>query len=585
MKAANTFRTVGCVTIILILVFGGLTFAQENSLAQNNPTDHDNPPSRVARISFLKGKVSFLRESVDQWSEAALNFPVTTGDRLYTDKDGRTELEVGFCTARLDDKTDLTVTNLNDQITQLGLEQGTLRVSVHQLPPGNTVEVDTPNGALTLLEQGAYRMDTDPDGNRTTVSVNSGRLEVTGGGVSQTLQSGQAARLNGHDSIQVESVPMPASDGFDKWSEERDRHLSSSTSKKYVSPGMPGYDDLDAHGRWDEVPDYGPVWYPAGVAVGWVPYRFGHWVWVVPWGWTWVEDEPWGFCPFHYGRWAYIGSAWGWVPGPVVPVPVYAPAFVAFLGGSGFSISVGVGVGAGLVGWFPLGPREPFFPWYHHSADYLRVVNITNIRNVTNITNITNVTNINNVHYAYRNIATTAVHSDIFRSGRPVAHQMVKLSPGQLSKAQVVPHPDVNPTARAAMLGKPVPAPPVRVQRLAAVNRPAAGGSRTAAGARAQPAPFVIRNTPGASVARAPAIARSGLITRSAPPPPNVPFAQQRPAMLAHPGRALEPQQLGNMSLGRPVGPMMDREFPPHAVPFHTAPYHAAGVAPRRPKR
>jgi hypothetical protein len=574
MKGARTFRACGFISIVLLSLFAHFSPAQDNQL-QNNRSGQDNPPARVARLSYLKGKASFLRAGVDQWSEATLNFPVTTGDRLYTEKDARAELQGGSCTARLAGSTDLTVTNLTDQLMQLGLEQGTLRVSMHQLNAGDTVEVDTPNGSLTLLDQGSYRVDTDPDGNRTTVSVNSGRLEITGGGVSQMLQSGQAARLTGHDSIQVESVPMPSPDSFDKWSEERDRQRASSKSSKYVSGGMPGYDDLDAHGHWDEVADYGPVWYPADVAVGWVPYRFGHWVWVGPWGWTWVEDEPWGFCPFHYGRWAYIGAAWGWVPGPIVTVPVYAPAFVAFLGGPGFSISVGVGAGAGLVGWFPLGPREPFFPWYHYSGDYLRVVNITNVRNVTNITNITSITNINNAHYAYRNIATTAVSSDAFSNGRPVAREVVKLKPEQLAKAQVIPHPGVSPTARAAMPGRPVPAPPVRAQRLATANRSPAGSVRPAPGEKRQPSPLVTRNAPpersGTRISpSAPNPSRpnpSRLITRTPPPPPRAPFVQERQAMLEHPGRALAPQQMENMRLGRPVGPMLDREFPPHMGP------------------
>src|ERR1700731_272653 len=150
-----------------------LLFCSQASLAD------DNPPARVARISYLKGRVSFQPAGQDQWSEATINFTVTTGDRLYTDKGARAELEVGPYSVRLWEQTDLIVTNLNDQLMQLGLEQGTLRVSVYELPSGNTVEIDTPNGALTVREPGTYRVDVDSDGNRTTVSVNSGSLEIT----------------------------------------------------------------------------------------------------------------------------------------------------------------------------------------------------------------------------------------------------------------------------------------------------------------------------------------------------------------------------------------------------------------------
>jgi hypothetical protein len=533
--------------------------AEEQAPTGNSSAN--NPPARAGRISFLKGKVSFLRAGLDQWSEAALNFTVTTGDRMYTDRNSWAELQTGPYTVRISNNTDLKVTNLNDQIMQLGLEQGVLRLSIYQLPSGNTVEVDTPNGALTVQKPGDYRVDVDRNGSYTFVTVNSGGIEVTGGGVTAGIESGQAVKLTGHDTINVESMPIPPPDDFDRWSEGRDRRRESAKSGQYVSPALPGYDDLDEYGHWDNVADYGPVWYPT-VAVGWMPYRFGHWAWIGPWGWTWVEDEPWGFCPFHYGRWVHIGVAWGWLPGPIVPLPVFAPGLVAFLGGAGFSI----GVNVNLVGWFPLGPGEPFFPWYHYGGDYLRVVNITNIRNVTNITNITN---INNVHYAYRTIATTAVPRNVFSNGESVARQVVRIPPDQLAKAQVVPHPSVNPTARAAAPGRPVTAPPVQSRPLAAAARPAATERSTAAYARptsaaARSAPAEATRAENTETARQ---SSSRLITRSTPPPSAVPFSEERAAMAEHPGRALEPAQIANLRAGRPAGPMVDREFPAHFGP------------------
>jgi hypothetical protein len=570
MQEQVTTRRRFCPWVFLVLIcmiWPGWSGAQYNTASNQNTSD--NPPSRVARLSYLKGNVSFLRAGMTQWSQAAMNFPATTGDRIYTDEGARAELEVGPFAVRMASKTDLTITNLSDQIMQLGLQQGTLRLSIYKLDNGDSVEVDTPNGALTVLDPGNYRVDTDADGNSTVVTVNRGRLEITGGGVDQTLEAGTAARLTGSDSIQVESIPIPLPDSFDAWSEERDRRLRDSGSAKYVSSSTPGFEDLDEYGHWSEVVDYGPVWYPP-VAVGWVPYRVGHWAWVDPWGWSWVEDEPWGFCSFHFGRWAFIGAAWGWIPGPIIAAPVYAPGLVAFLGGPGFSI----GVGVGLVGWFPLGPREPFFPWYHYGGNYLNVVNITNIRNVTNITNITNVTNTNNIHYQYQNIATTAVSKNAFSSGQPVARQMVHLTPQQLAKAQVIPHPAVNPSPRAAAPGKPVETPPVRSHPLVA-NRANQAAMRPASDAKL-PSPASTRpNTqPRANTAqRVPpprhpvTTSPPRLITRATPPPMPPSFASTREAMMEHPGRPLEPPQLDNLRAGRPAGPMIDRESPPHPFP------------------
>ncbi|MDL2717753.1 MAG: hypothetical protein PT977_08365, partial [Acidobacteriota bacterium] len=95
----------------------------------------------------------------------------------------------------------------------------------------------------------------------------------------------------------------------------------------------------------------------------------GRWIWQDPWGWTWVSDEPWGWAPYHYGRWVTRASRWYWVPvAPNVRHVTYAPALVAFVGGGpGWSASVSIG-GGGYVGWFPLGPRDPFVPWWGSQA-------------------------------------------------------------------------------------------------------------------------------------------------------------------------------------------------------------------------
>jgi hypothetical protein len=586
-------KTIAAARIVLFALLMPLFFvsflkAQSNDAPPQSSTD-DNPPSRVARLSFTKGNVSFLRAGLDQWSQATPNFPVTTGDRIYADKKARAELELGLYAVRISESTDLTVTNLSDQIIQLGVQQGTVRVSVYEQPSGDIVEIDTPNGALTVLKTGTFRVDVDPSGDFTLVSVNSGAAEITAGTQSQTLRSAEAAKLTGHNGVEVVSVPLPRPDDFDKWSEERDKHISASASARYVSRGTPGFEDLDEYGEWQEVAEYGPVWYPFGVAATWIPYRFGRWVWVGPWGWTWVEEEPWGFCPFHFGRWVHIGLRWGWLPGPYVVAPVYSPALVAFVGGPEFSVTVGVGV-TSLTAWFPLGPGEPYFPWYHCREEYIRRVNITNIRNVTNITNITNVTTISNVHYAYRNIATTAVPANVFSNGQPVARQAVHLTPQQLERAQIVPHPAVNPAQRAALPGRPTGTPPVRARapvaafRSVAANRPAPNMPSTvrpgtpAPNNRPQPMPN--RMPP-----HTPPAASPGLFNRSVPPPPEVPFTTQRHAMLEHPGRPLEPQQLEDLRARRPVGPMLDREFPPHSAPVPVRPPTATPPRTVRPHR
>lgn len=494
--------------------------------------NYGNPPAMAARISALSGNVSFEPAGQNQWSQATLNYTVTTGDRIYTDQGANAELEVGPYTVRLGSTTDLTMANLTDQLMQLGVDQGTVRVGVYDLTGGDAVEIDTPNGALNALGPGSYRVDVDPkDGSR--VAVDSGSLQITGGDVNQSVAAGQAVYLTGTNSIQVSSVAFPRSDGFDAWYDSRDRRLQEGRirEREYVNPYMAGAGDLEEYGTWQTQSPYGPVWYPSDVGSDWVPYREGHWAYVGPWGWTWVDDEPWGYCPFHYGRWAHIGSRWGWVPGPVNVMPVYAPALVAFVGGDGFSLGIGIGGGGGLAGWFPLGPTDPFVPWYNYQGDYLRQVNVTNVRNVTNVTNITNIinttnaTNINtsNIHYAYRTVAATAVPIAAFRSGQAVAHSAVRVDPAQVARAQVITRPTVRPAAAAVFAGKTprstpsVSTPPIRNAKFVVPpHRPVAPAARGTAPA-GRPAPQAApRTMPGARPAPTPG-ARPEPETRTAP--------------------------------------------------------------------
>jgi hypothetical protein len=206
--------------------------------------------------------------------------------------------------------------------------------------------------------------------------------------------------------------------------------------------------------------------------VDWAPYRYGHWAWIAPWGWTWVDDEPWGFAPFHYGRWALVESRWYWVPGRAFVRPIYAPALVAFVGGPGFHFSVGVG-GPG-VAWFPLAPGEVYVPWYRTSRAYVNNVNITNTRvNITQVGNVYNVYNsrTNNTRITYINqraAAVTAVPRDAFVNARPVGKSFVRVDEHQIAEAPVGYRPEEQPV-RASVLGAGSPA---RVQPpAAAMNR------------------------------------------------------------------------------------------------------------------
>jgi hypothetical protein len=392
------------------------------------PAAFADPPARVARLSFIGGGVSLRPASVDDWTNALINYPVTTGDHLWVDRGGRAELQVGTTAVRLASFTEASVLTLDNRTLQLRLTEGSLAARVRALDEEQSIEIDTPNGSIDLIRPGFYRIDVNENGDQTIVTVRSGEAEATTPGTAFAVHAQEGAVLEGIDATQVSGRSARPTDAFDDWCLARDRRADTAAATRYVSPAMVGYEDLDQYGTWRPVAEYGTVWVPR-VQRGWVPYRDGRWVWVDPWGWTWVDAAPWGFAPFHYGRWVYLPSGWAWVPGTIVARPVYAPALVAFVGGPGWHASLTINE---PIAWFPLGPREPFIPVYRVSPEYVRAVNITHVT-VTNVT-VTNIT------YVNRSVpgAVTAVPRDAFVGARPLAAVAVAVPHAAISQAPVV---------------------------------------------------------------------------------------------------------------------------------------------------
>jgi FecR protein len=448
---------------------------QDNAPAQQV----QDPPGRVARVQYMSGEVSMQPGGVNDWVTASMNRPLTTADRVWTDKSSRAELNVGDGFIRMNSETSLTLSNVGDNTIQLELDQGVLEVTVRHLERGEIYEIDSPNLAFTLMKSGVYRFDVDPNGDQTLVTVRSGYGEATGKGGAVRVNSGQQVRFSGANSLTHTAQGAPARDGFDDWAQVRDKRLENSVSARYVSPGVIGYQDLDAYGVWQNSPQYGSVWVPTSVQAGWAPYRNGHWAWIEPWGWTWVDDAPWGFAPFHYGRWVDWNGGWGWAPGPLgYWNPYYAPALVGWIGGGGFGFGFGGGWGiGGGFGWFPLGWGEPFFPrycgwghggWGHGggwgyrggyvSNGYLRNVNVTNTR-ISNFNNISSNYHNNNfagTNYAFRNRAgaVTAAPKSAFTSGAAINRVGTVVPKSALGKGQLVGAANVAPTKQSVLGGR-----------------------------------------------------------------------------------------------------------------------------------
>jgi hypothetical protein len=451
--------------------------ADQGAQSEVAPDDANDPPTRVARISYLDGSVSIQPGGVGDWGAAALNRPMTIGDKLWTDKDSRAELQTGVVSIHLSSMTALSFLNLNQAITQMRMAEGSINFRVKEIREGDVYEVDTPNATFTVTKAGAFRIDVNENGDSTGITVIRGEGQAVAGGKTTDLQPGQRGVFNGTNEVQSTVAQAPPPDGLDQWANDRDLREQDSTSAQYVPPDMPGTSDLDNNGDWSEQPDVGPVWYPNDVGPDWAPYSAGYWNYIGPWGWTWVGYEPWGFAPYHYGRWGYWGGRWGWCPGPRVGFAVYGPAFVGFLGGG-----VGFGFGVGLgVGWFPLGWGEPFHPWYHAGFGYWNRINVNN----TYIRNVNVIRRGGNFNYAYaHNVhAVTATSRSAFTGGERINRGAAHITEASLRGAQVTNHVGFSPTHQssfgAANARGNVARPPSSVQNRAVMARtaPAAGAS------------------------------------------------------------------------------------------------------------
>ena len=474
---------------LLLLSIPAIAWAQSDDSGQGDVGD---PPTRVARLSYASGDLGLLPAGSTAWSAANVNRPLTNGDKLSSGPGARAELELDGALLRINEQSDIGVLNLNGQIGQFELTQGTLSLNVRILPEGATYEVDTPTVALVINQPGTVRVDIGPNGAYTRVSVFDGSAVVYGENQAQRdVFSGRSYQFANATLSNVAVADLAGTDAFDAWCTDRDSQYGSNiASAQYVPDQMVGAQDLDQYGTWQDDSDYGAVWYPSNLVAGWSPYSFGYWTWIGPWGWTWVDNLPWGFAPYHYGRWAYIGHRWGWIPGPRYARPIYAPALVAF---------AGIGRG-GPVGWVPLGPHEVYNPWYRASRNYYTHINTSNIALGRSYSPGALTESIHSqyasyqagrpatgVTYANRNAPNgfTAVSAQSFASAQNVQHSRVAMSPQQIAAA--------TPMAATA-LQRPTPASFAQARLVDARPLPAAGFNRQVV-AVGKPSPAINAST------------------------------------------------------------------------------------------
>ncbi len=320
----------------------------------------DDDYTRISRLSYIDGNVSFQSNSDTDWSAASVNMPLEPGDRIYTGRNGKAEVEFDDGSVfRLAENSDMEVLSLKENLIQLRILEGLVTLNVN----GSVdFEVDTPAAAFNTLRRGIYRFDVVENGD-TDAIVRKGELDAANNEFSRRINSGELLHV-GRDGGNPQLSEYNGRDQWDEWNDRRNADRVAYESKKYMPDTVyVGASDLDRYGRWVHVDDYGAAWIPSSIDAYWSPYSMGRWCYRPFYGWTWISYEPWGWLPFHYGRWYHsVRFGWCWLPGPSFSFNFWSPALVTFY------------YGPDWVSWCPLGPGDwydvNYFHYNHRLYDY-----------------------------------------------------------------------------------------------------------------------------------------------------------------------------------------------------------------------
>ena len=350
------------------LGYSGATWGQ--ALSSNEPS------GRVGRLAFTQGTVSYHDSQRTDWEPATINRPLSTGDAVWTEPGAHSEVSIAGTRVRMDGATQLDMVALDDQHTRLQVDRGRVDIKTVDFDTRQPYQIVTPRGVASLQQQGDYYVEAGSTQDPTRLGVRQGAAQFQApDGRTLAVRAGEVAEITGDgNTMQLHTIKAPPPPMPQYWA-QRDRVVAYEQPPQYLSAGVTGYEDLNYYGTWNNDPEYGQVWSARNVPVGWSPYTTGRWVNQPVYGWTWVDEQPWGFAPYHYGRWAQRNNRWFWVPPERSQRAVYAPALVAFIGGTELGIALGMQPRQ-PVGWFPLGPREVYVPPYYTNRDYYRRLNI-----------------------------------------------------------------------------------------------------------------------------------------------------------------------------------------------------------------
>jgi hypothetical protein len=320
--------------------------AKEAPPVARQPADSQSGAVRLARFSYVKGRVLWRPDSATEWSDATLNMPIRQGAQITTSDDARAEIQFDDgSTLRMTSGAVFSLDSLysdsDGEFTELKMKDG--MASLHIQNHFSVYQIDTPDGDVKVAGPAKVRLDAT---SYLKVGLQAGQAALDTLDGEYKLHDGDFAEVRPAEADpEIEDLPAP--DDWDQFCDSRDADMTPPADTSMPSNVSLVAGNLDDYGTWQSDETYGDVWCPSGQTADWRPYCDGTWTYVTPFGWTWVSSEPWGWAPYHYGTWIHRLHGWAWVPGP--KHQYWSPGLVCFT------------TFGNRVAWVPLAPCEVHF--------------------------------------------------------------------------------------------------------------------------------------------------------------------------------------------------------------------------------
>jgi FecR protein len=300
-----------------VMVFSFVSLASAQTAPEQD--DHDSH-ARIVRISYVEGQV--LLDNGRGYESVTMNVPVTERNWLQTRSDGWAEIQMeDGSLVRLAPDTVIAFTALGRStsggtLTTVDLDQGEAEFKVLK-HDGNEFQITVKNKTIVLKSPGSFRVTSTND-DPMEVAVRKGEVSVHDpeSGEDVAVKKNETFVLNPADPAQYALDQGTEADELDQWSSQRDDSLRAyAANNRTQSPYQYGTSDLNYYGQYTDDPQYGNVWQPYGISMDWDPFSNGYWASSSAGG-IWVSSYPWGWMPYRYGRWVFInGRGWFWQPG------------------------------------------------------------------------------------------------------------------------------------------------------------------------------------------------------------------------------------------------------------------------------